>query len=183
MSDEYGSAPRARLNPLSRIVWRAGGALILPALLGLQWIVDSAVAQTATPAPPPVTVSAPLQRSIVEWDEYTGQFAAVDRVELRARVSGYLTEIHFQDGDIVKLGDLLFAGRHPGIRCKLLAAECVPRAVVEADATRELRSLHGPVPTRLAPGDVVPTGVGLGAEVVDGRLRDDGRHLGDRHPP
>src|SRR5689334_16292549 len=62
----------------------------------------------AAPAAPPVTVSAPLQREIVEHDEFTGQFAAVDYVELRARVSGYLQEIHFEDGQLVNKGDLLF---------------------------------------------------------------------------
>ncbi len=67
-----------------------------------------AVAQAAPAAPPPVTVSVPLQKEVTEWDEYTGQFAAVDYVELRARVSGYLTEIHFTDGQIVNKGDLLF---------------------------------------------------------------------------
>ena len=62
----------------------------------------------AADAPPAVTVSPPLQREIVEWEQFTGQFAAVDYVEVRARVSGYLTEIHFEDGQIVKKGDLLF---------------------------------------------------------------------------
>jgi RND family efflux transporter MFP subunit len=67
-------------------------------------------AQSAAPSPaPPVTVSLPLQREVVERDEFTGQFAAVDYVELRARVSGYLQEIHFEDGQLVKKGDLLFA--------------------------------------------------------------------------
>ena len=61
------------------------------------------------PAPPPaVTVSQPIQRELVERDEFTGQFAAKEYVEIRARVSGYLTEIHFEDGQIVKEGDLLF---------------------------------------------------------------------------
>src|SRR6202790_2301114 len=60
------------------------------------------------PPAPPVTVSAPLQRELIEWDEFTGQFWAKDSVEIRARVSGYLTEIHFTDGQIVKQGDLLF---------------------------------------------------------------------------
>ena len=60
------------------------------------------------PKPPPVTVSHPLVKTITEWDEYTGQFQAVDSVEVRARVSGYLTEIHFTDGQWVKKGDLLF---------------------------------------------------------------------------
>lgn len=67
-----------------------------------------AVAQAAPTAPPPVTVSPPLQKEVTEWDEYTGQFAAVDYVEIRARVPGYLTEIHFTDGQIVNKGDLLF---------------------------------------------------------------------------
>jgi RND family efflux transporter MFP subunit len=62
----------------------------------------------AAPSAPPVTVSQPLQREVTEWDEYTGQFAAVDYVEIRARVSGYLQEIHFEDGQLVKKGDLLF---------------------------------------------------------------------------
>jgi RND family efflux transporter MFP subunit len=49
-----------------------------------------------------------LQRQLVEWDEFTGQFAPIEYVELRARVSGYLQSISFQDGQIVKKGDLLF---------------------------------------------------------------------------
>jgi RND family efflux transporter MFP subunit len=66
------------------------------------------LAADAPAAPPAVTVSQPLQRELVEWDEYTGQFAAKEYVEIRARVSGYLTEIHFEDGQLVKEGDLLF---------------------------------------------------------------------------
>ena len=55
-----------------------------------------------------MTVSKPVQREIVEWDEYTGRFDAVETVEMRARVSGYLNEVHFKDGQAVKQGDLLF---------------------------------------------------------------------------
>ena len=66
-------------------------------------------APPATPPPPSaVTVSAPLQRSLAQTTEFTGQFSAVDQVDLRAQVSGYLTEIHVADGQLVRKGDLLF---------------------------------------------------------------------------
>jgi multidrug efflux system membrane fusion protein len=65
-------------------------------------------ATAATPPPPPVTVARPLQKSITEWDEYTGRFEALATVDVRARVSGFIDSIHFRDGQIVKQGDLLF---------------------------------------------------------------------------
>jgi len=64
--------------------------------------------QQAAPPPPAVTVSQPIKRNIVDQDEYVGRFVAVDSVEIRARVSGYLDKIHFTDGQMVKEGDLLF---------------------------------------------------------------------------
>jgi membrane fusion protein, multidrug efflux system len=69
---------------------------------------SKSVGGSAAPPPPPVTVSKPLQKSITEWDEYTGRFTAVATVEIRARVSGFIESIHFRDGQIVKQGDLLF---------------------------------------------------------------------------
>ena len=65
-------------------------------------------AQNAAPPPPQVTVSKPLKKLVAEHDEYVGRFVAVDYVEVRARVSGYLEAIHFTDGQLVKKGDLLF---------------------------------------------------------------------------
>ena len=62
---------------------------------------------TAGPLPV-VTVSQPAAREIVEWDEYTGRFDAVEFVEIRARVAGYLDTVHFTDGQLVRKGDLLF---------------------------------------------------------------------------
>ena len=64
--------------------------------------------QQAAPPPPTVTVAKPVQRTIVDQDEYVGRFVAVESVEIRSRVSGYLDKIHFKDGEIVKQGDLLF---------------------------------------------------------------------------
>ena len=69
---------------------------------------DSQPIAKAVQSPPPVTVSRPLQKNITEWDEYTGRFVAVETVEVRARVSGFIDSIHFKDGQIVKQGDLLF---------------------------------------------------------------------------
>src|SRR4051794_6295578 len=67
-----------------------------------------AFAALAQGGPPSVTVAPPLARSVAQWDEYTGRFEAVSRVELRPRVSGYIEKVHFGDGADVKQGDLLF---------------------------------------------------------------------------
>jgi RND family efflux transporter MFP subunit len=64
--------------------------------------------QQKAPPAPAVAVSQPVQREIVEWDEYTGRFDAVETVEVRARVSGHLTEVRFKDGQRLKQGDVLF---------------------------------------------------------------------------
>ena len=65
-------------------------------------------ATNAALPPPEITVSQPVVRKTIEWDEYTGRFDAVEAVDVRARVSGYLTEVNFTDGQEVKAGDLLF---------------------------------------------------------------------------
>jgi len=69
---------------------------------------DDRRAAGSAPPPPPVTVATPLQKQITEWDEYTGRFVAVESVEVRARVSGFIDSVHFNEGQIVKQGDLLF---------------------------------------------------------------------------
>ena len=56
----------------------------------------------------PVPAVRPIVRELVEYDEYTGRFAAVNRVDLRARVSGYLSAAGFTEGQVVHAGDLLF---------------------------------------------------------------------------
>src|SRR5690242_21045902 len=57
---------------------------------------------------PAVTVASPAQRTVVDLDEYVGRFVAVSSVDIRSLLSGYLSEIHFTDGQMVKKGDLLF---------------------------------------------------------------------------
>jgi multidrug efflux system membrane fusion protein len=60
------------------------------------------------PPPPAVTVAPVEQRDIVEWDEFTGRTEPVESVEVRPRVSGYIQEVRFQSGQLVKKGDVLF---------------------------------------------------------------------------
>nr|WP_245428471.1 efflux RND transporter periplasmic adaptor subunit [Mesorhizobium ephedrae] len=93
-----------------RMTWPGGGGLgfltagLLAALLGAAPSTASAQEQQA----PTVTVAKPITRDIVEDDQFVGRFEAVDEVAVRARVAGYLQEVHFRDGAIVKAGDLLF---------------------------------------------------------------------------
>jgi membrane fusion protein, multidrug efflux system len=75
---------------------------------GLSHYKGGGVSAPPQAAPPPVTVSKPLQRDIDTRLGFLGQFSAINRVELRAQVGGILTEIHFEDGQIVHKGDLLF---------------------------------------------------------------------------
>lgn len=60
------------------------------------------------PSAPVVTASRPITREVVEWDEYTGRIDAMETVEVRARVPGYLQQVHFKDGQLVAEGDLLY---------------------------------------------------------------------------
>jgi RND family efflux transporter MFP subunit len=98
----------------SRTSWLFGiGVLVIAVAAGLYWYQRSgagaaAPAASAAMPPPEVTVATPLQHEIVEWDEYTGQFSAVDFVEMRPRVSGYIESVHFKDGQLVNAGDLLY---------------------------------------------------------------------------
>lgn len=63
---------------------------------------------TASPPAPVVTVASPLVREVTEWDDYSGRFEASKSVEVRPRVSGAIVGIHFQDGAVVRQGQLLF---------------------------------------------------------------------------
>lgn len=77
---------------------------------GLAACSDTGGQQAGQGAPPPspVTVAKPLVKEVVERDDFTGRFSAVDMVEVRSRVSGYLERVDFEDGANVKAGDVLF---------------------------------------------------------------------------
>lgn len=62
----------------------------------------------ADPPPPPVTIAQPVKRTVTDWDEFTGRFEAIQEVEVRARVGGFVDSVQFKDGAIVDAGDLLY---------------------------------------------------------------------------
>jgi len=65
-------------------------------------------AQPVAAAAAPVTVAQPVRRTVTDWDEFTGRFEAVEEVQVRARVGGFVTSVEFRDGAFVKAGDLLY---------------------------------------------------------------------------
>jgi RND family efflux transporter MFP subunit len=75
------------------------------------------------PPPPQVTVARPVQQPVTDYLHLTGNTQAVDQVQLEARVEGFLTSIHFKDGDYVKKGDLLFIIEQDVYRSKVQQAE------------------------------------------------------------
>lgn len=84
---------------------------------------------------PVVDVVAAKTRAITEWDEFTGRFEAVDEVSIRARVSGYLDAVHFEPGDVVEKGDLLFTIDPRPFETALAEAEA---RLIEAKAAASL---------------------------------------------
>ncbi|MFG1401724.1 efflux RND transporter periplasmic adaptor subunit [Xanthobacter sediminis] len=84
--------------------------LFVPAtlVLALAGCGQPTAQQSGPPPAPQVTVANPGTRTVTDQDEYVGRFVAIDEVNVRARVSGYLDKIHFTDGQMVKQGDLLF---------------------------------------------------------------------------
>jgi RND family efflux transporter MFP subunit len=86
--------------------WIARSVTLLTAI-SIATAVSQAVAQ-APGGPPVVTVTKPVVKPITEYDDYIGRFDAVEQVDVRARVGGYVDKISFIDGSIVKAGDVLF---------------------------------------------------------------------------
>src|ERR1700716_3231712 len=83
------------------------GPLIVLLAVTLSACGDKPPPQAAA-APPPVTVAQPVKRTVTDWDEFTGRFEAIEEVQVRARVGGFVTTVEFRDGAIVRAGDLLY---------------------------------------------------------------------------
>jgi RND family efflux transporter MFP subunit len=104
--------------------------------------------QAAAPPDPAVTVAHAVQKTVVDQDEYVGRFVPVDSVEIRARVSGYLDQVDFTDGQMVKQGDLLFTIDKRPFQTSLdqasanLAQARANLAFAEADLARGAQLVH-----------------------------------------
>jgi multidrug efflux system membrane fusion protein len=97
--------PTARLPALRRIAWVA---LPVLAIAGGYFLLRPSPPAAAAMAPPTVTVAPPLAREIMLWDEYVGRFEPSRSVEVRPRISGQITAVHFTDGQMVRVGQPLF---------------------------------------------------------------------------
>ena len=104
----------------NKIMWAALAGLLFLLAAGCQKQDGPAA---GAPPPAPVTVAQPITKEVVEWDEYQGWVEAVDTVEIRARVGGYLDSIHFKDGADVQKGQLLFVIDPRPYKAALDAAE------------------------------------------------------------
>ncbi|MGE5257162.1 MAG: efflux RND transporter periplasmic adaptor subunit [Hyphomicrobiales bacterium] len=109
---------------MMRSLSRCGPALaVLTAILVSTAGCEQTENKFVPPPPPQVTVSRPEQRPVTDYLHLTGNTQAVDQVQLDARVEGFLTSIHFKDGDYVKKGDLLFLIEQDMYKAKVQQAE------------------------------------------------------------
>ena len=86
----------------------AVGALVIVGATTVSLSGHAEKSQQTAPAGTPVTVAAVLERSVTEWDDFSGRVQAIEQVEVRPRISGTIDSVHFQDGQLVKKGDPLF---------------------------------------------------------------------------
>lgn len=105
-SPEVGEQPVAP----NRSRWRRAGWVAVPVVaLGAAWgVLHQETPAVAAMPTPTVEVARPLVRDVTEWDDFVGRFEASKSVEVRPRVSGAITGVHFTDGAIVRKGQLLF---------------------------------------------------------------------------
>jgi multidrug efflux pump subunit AcrA (membrane-fusion protein) len=96
---------------------------------------EQAVDKPLPRVPHPVTVSRPARREVAHYQDYTGRTEAASSVNLRARVTGYLTKVAFKDGTEVKQGDLLYEIDQRPYQAELAKAEA-NLAVVETHLKR-----------------------------------------------
>ncbi|MBB3693954.1 efflux RND transporter periplasmic adaptor subunit [Sphingomonas sp. BK580] len=104
-ADSVEAAPAPRASTARRAAW-IGVPLV--AVIGAATLLHREQPAVAAPPAPTVTVAPPLQRTVAEWDDYVGRFEPSRSIEVRPRVSGAISAVHFTDGATVRAGQLLF---------------------------------------------------------------------------
>jgi RND family efflux transporter MFP subunit len=154
------SAIRMDTMPITSILRLTAALALIPVLLTA--CGESKAPQGAAPPPPQVSVAKPVQKLVADHDEYVGRFVALDYVEVRARVSGYLEKIHFTDGQLVKQGDPLFTIDPRPFRAALEQAKA---AVEQAKANVAFAE------SDLKRGESLRTGTTITQQALDQRLQ------------
>jgi len=144
--DELQRLQKAESPGAPRRGRRIGWIVLVVAAVALAWYVfRGGDAPAATPPAPVVTVAAPLQRQVTEWDDFIGRFEASRSVEVRPRVSGQITAVHFRDGQFVRQGQPLFTIDARPYRAELAEAQAgvatasSTLALAQSDLARALR--------------------------------------------
>jgi multidrug efflux system membrane fusion protein len=113
-------------------------AILFVGALLLTGCDEAPKSQNSPPPAPKISVAKPVVKKITETDIFTGRFEAKEDVELRARVAGYLQEVHFRDGALVEVGDLLFTIDRKQFKAELENAQSsVEVAQSRLDLTKE----------------------------------------------
>lgn len=131
-----------RIARRSGIVTVASLSLVAAIMAGIGGCSSDATTTPAVQAPQ-VSVAEALARDVTEWDEFTGRLEAVESVEVRPRVTGYIESVNFTEGSVVRKGDLLFVIDPRPYRAELSKAEAeLQRAIARSElaATDQTRS-------------------------------------------
>jgi RND family efflux transporter MFP subunit len=145
------SETRSEVSVTHRLHLGIAAALVAGVCLALAGCAR-APSEAPAAAPPPVTVSYPVEREVSDYADFTARTAAVDSVELRARVSGYLDKVNFKEGSLVKKGDILFEIDPRTYEATVKSAE---GAVANAEASRKLAEANLARAERLVAGQSI----------------------------
>lgn len=125
---------KTRARPL---VLALGAAAMASTLAGCSDATGKAAATQQAPAATPVSASAVLERQVAETQEFSGRLEAIERVEIRPRVSGFITAVNFKPGGEVKKGDVLFVIDSRPYQAEADRAEAAARSArAKADLAR-----------------------------------------------